>query len=132
MEAHKATCRGPLDCMWAYPGRLVQEWFSIEGTSHPAEDFAHAYVMNHRTGKGESKLLNVTQMKDTGCCFSSSLRTCYNLLHTDVRTFGTAVGVYPELDAPKILKALKKLINDTDAADEDLDHSEDNNDDDEV
>ena len=63
--------------------------------------------MDHLTGKGESKLLNVTQFKEIGCCFSSSLIICYNLLNTDVRTFGCAVGVYPELDSEKILKDYK-------------------------
>ena len=81
--------------------------------------------MNHLTGKGESKLLNVTQFKEIGCCSSSSLRTCFNLLHTDVRSFATAVGEYPELDSDKILGALKKLVNNTDAADEDMDRSDD-------
>ena len=128
MDAHKENCLGPLPCVWTYPGLFVQEWFSKEGTPETWPDYAYVYVMDHKTGLGESKLLNFEQFKDVGSCFSTSLRTCYNMLFTDMRSFGNVEGQYPELDSEKIKAAMKKLVNDTDAADEDMDHDNDDDD----
>ena len=52
------------------------------------------------------------------------------MLFSDMRSFGNVEGQYPELDSEKIKRAMKRLVNDTDAVDEDMDHSNDDDDDD--
>lgn len=59
MDARKETCFGPIECVWAFPIRLVQEWFGISGSERPPDDFAHAYMMDHVSGRGSSMLIDL-------------------------------------------------------------------------